>query len=98
MGQRENRNLEFVVADVRVGVRRLEGPSPHEDGTSLLDNVVHVSGESERRQVGREATWVAISVGYKPVSEMVIPTITLANSSSLSDYVDPSSRDDLRNG
>jgi hypothetical protein len=43
---------------------------------------------SERRQVGIEATCVAILVGYKP-SEMRIPTITFANGSSVSDYVDP---------
>jgi len=29
---------------------------------------------------------------------MVIPTITFANSSSVSDYVDPSFQDYLRNG
>src|SRR5712671_6166614 len=67
MGQHENRHLEFVVADVRVGVPHLERPSPHQDCTSLLDSVLHVSGVSERRQVGIEATCVAILVGYKPV-------------------------------
>jgi hypothetical protein len=67
MGQHENRHLEFVVADVRIGVPHLERPSPHEDCTSLLDSVLHVTGVSERRQVGIEATCVAILVGYKPV-------------------------------
>ena len=60
--------------------------------------VLHASGVSERRQVGIEATCVAILVGYNPSSEMVIPTTTFANSSSMSDYVDPSFQDYLRNG
>jgi hypothetical protein len=90
MGQHENRHLKFVVADVRVGVPHLERPSPHKDRTSLLDSVLHVSGVSERRQVGIEATCVAILVGYNPSSETVIPTTTFANSSSVFDYVDPS--------
>jgi len=46
MGQHdENRHLEFVVAERRrVGVPHLERPSPHEDCTSLLNSVLHVSG------------------------------------------------------
>src|SRR5271167_4865405 len=67
MGQDENRHLEFVVADVGVGVPHLERPSSHEDCTSLLDSVVHVNGVPEGRQIGIEATCVAILVGYKPV-------------------------------
>jgi uncharacterized protein len=55
MGQHENRHLEFVVADLGVGVRHLERPSPHEACTSLLDSVLHVSGVSECRQVAIEA-------------------------------------------
>jgi len=67
MGQHENRHLEFIVADARVGVRHVESPSPHEDGSRLLDSVLHVSGVSERRQVGIKATCLAILIGYKPV-------------------------------
>ena len=67
MSQHENRHLEFVVADVRVGVPHLERLSPHEDCTSLLDSVLHLSGVSERRQVAIKATCVAILIGYKPV-------------------------------
>jgi hypothetical protein len=67
MGQHENRHLEFVVADLRVGVPHLERPSAHEDCTSVFDSVFHVSGVSERREVGLEASCVAILVGYKPV-------------------------------
>ena len=67
MGQHENRRLEFVVAGLPVGIPHLERPSPHEDCTSLLDSVLHSSGAPERRQVGIEATCVAILIGYKPV-------------------------------
>ena len=67
MGQHENRHLEFVVADVRVGSPISNRPSPHEDCPSLLDSFLPVSGVSERRQVGIEATCVAILAGYKPV-------------------------------
>src|SRR5260370_6590554 len=72
------------------GAGTWEGTFP-EDRASLLDSILHVSGVLEHCQVGVEAACVAILAGYKPVKRgMVIPTITFANRSSASDYVDPS--------
>jgi len=37
------------------------------------------------RQIGIEAAWVAVLVGYKAVQRDVVPTITFANGASESD-------------
>ena len=54
MGQDENRHLEFVVADVPVGVPHLQRPSPHEDWSSrrlLLPIVIRTLPATEVEQL-----------------------------------------------
>lgn len=61
--QHEDGHLELIAADVRVGVRHLEGLPPHEHGAGLLDGGVHVCGSLQGRKVSVEAVDIAIRIG-----------------------------------
>ena len=60
--------LKLVVADVPIGIlRHLERPPPHENGTGLCDQGIHVGRALEGRKVRLETLDAAALIGDEPV-------------------------------
>ena len=79
--QHEDRDLEFVVADVPIGiVGHLERAPPHDHGAGPRDQPVHVGGPVERLEIRIETSDAALLVGDESVERRGHPDDDLAQS------------------